>query len=174
MSIALRAFTAALMIVLGFAPGSNAEDAVADGNALAPLFDLLKDLGQSSPDGALMVWVGYDSTGSRRPGDAAGLYLYGSGLIHWRLEEWVLLADGSYRVMLWKFSRGADPDHASLTEIIYVPGGSILTPRYEEPIALDSPEAGSKSAKAIKLLLAADRESRRHLPEDAFLQRTSR
>ena len=171
----------ALMLAVAFGLGAvsvSAQSAVPDGAELEPLLTLLEDAGRSSPDGSLMVWVryeslSYDSTkGILRPGDAAGVYLYGDGTIHWRLEEWTALPDGRYRALVWKFYRKAEPDRASLTEFIRDPKRPrvIEIPRYEEPVALDSPLAVEKSTKAFSTLLGADREALKRVPADAYMR----
>ena len=165
----------ALMLAVAFGLGAvsvSAQSAVPDGAELEPLLTLLEDAGRSSPDGSLMVWAGYNSDGPFRPGDATGAYLYGDGTIHWRLEEWTALPDGRYRALVWKFYRKAEPDRASLTEFIRDPKRPrvIEIPRYEEPVALDSPLAVEKSTKAFSTLLGADREALKRVPADAYMR----
>lgn len=165
---------ATLLLVLGFgaAPMSFA---ASDDVAIEPLLGLIEEVGRNSPDGAIMVWVGHDPNGLFRPGVAAGVYLYaGTGVIHYRLEEWIALLDGRFQTTVWKFYHRAEPepDRASVTEFIRDPRrpGVIETPRYEEPIMLDSPEGRAKAAKAVEVLLAADREKLRRLPADVYMR----
>lgn len=161
---------AALLMIFAMPLVAYAGTAVPDGAALEPLLELVQDFGRNSPDGALIVWTGYDSIGPLRPRDAAGVYLYGNGTVHLRLEEWTALPDGRYRILIWKFYFKTDTDHASVTELIRDSNktGIINIPRYEEPIALHSSEAAEKAEKAIRVLLGADRETLKRLPADIY------
>lgn len=106
----------------------------------------LETVGKPSPVG-MMLQVGKPY----QPGQAAYLYKFGDGSLHWRLEEWEPLPGGAYHVFLWRFY----PDRANRGDYV-IRGGRVDMREFEEPMDTASRDVVAKSELAIGLLLTGE------------------
>lgn len=103
----------------------------------------LREYGKTFPLG-FMLQIGKPYEAGR----AAYFYKFGDDTIHWRLEEWEKLPDGSWHVFLWRFY----PTYATRGDY-HIRGGMVDMREYEEPMNIASGEVIHKSELSWHMIL---------------------
>jgi len=138
------AFCLLLAASLYFAAGNTQAEYLPSSDQLNTIKALLASERGENFLGGRMLWVGKGYV----PEDNAVFFLFGDETIRWKLEEWSLQEDETFRIAVYEFS----PDLAFFSEHLGMQGAPATFPSWK-PIAPE--RVREKSEKAIALLLTA-------------------